>query len=559
MQLLKKWLLASLVLGGTALAGYAQAPATWRWATKGGSAGVDDYCRGVALDERGAVWITGDFKNSFSLAGTPVQAAGGADTYVARLRPNGSAQMVRTFGGLGPEVGVDLDTYGPECAAYITGTYFGPLTLNPGVSLPAPRGQRDVYVTQFDSLGRAVWASTFGSRGSDSGNEVVTSATGEVWATGIFAGDSIQFPDGSRVAKAGGPDDVWVSNHSRTGRFRRGFTLPGTGHEEGRGISVDATGHVLLSGEFDATVQVGGATLTSRGGSDIYLVRYDSLGQVQFYKHWGGAGLDHARGVDADAAGNVYVSGVFTGSVSFDGTVLTSVAGSKDVFVAKLTPTGTLLWVRQIGGPSPVDEGAELEVSATTGNMVLTPNVGAVTTLPNGTVVTGNAQNQLVLKLNSSGQVLWHKLVPGTGGQVINFAVGLDSRENVAVAGSFTGNMTFDALPLAGEPQPTTPGGPLVGDFYVAYLPASAGVLAVAPTTDQRAATFYPNPVAATLHLLTPAGLERATLRDSQGRQVRDWRRPAAALDVADVRPGYYLLRLELLGGAVVHQPLLKQ
>ncbi len=539
----------------------AQGPAAWRWAVAGGSAGVDDYCRGVALDERGAVWATGDFKNSFLLAGTPVQAVGGADAYVVRLRPNGTPLMVRTFGALGPEVGVDLDTYGPECAAYVTGTYFSPQPLNPGVSLPTPRGQRDAYVAQFDSLGRAVWASAFGSRGSDSGNEVVTSATGEVWATGLFAGDTLTFPNGSQVVKAGGPDEVWVSNHSRTGRFRRGFALPGTGHEEGRGISVDATGHVLLTGEFDAAVYLAGDTLQTRGSSDIYLVRYDSLGQVQFYKHWGGAGLDHARGVDADAAGNVYVSGVFTGSVSFDGTVLTSAAGSKDIFLAKLTPTGTLLWVRQIGGPSPVDEGAELEVSGTTGNIVLAPNVGAVTTLPNGVVVTGNAQNQLVLKLNPAGQVLSYKLVPGTGGQVINFAVGLDGQENVAVVGSFTGNMTFDALPLAGEPQPTTPGGPLVGDFYLAYLPASAGVLAAAPAVGPvPTAQVYPNPVTTTLCLDAPVGgVARAILLDGQGRRVRDWPRPVASLDVADVRPGYYLLRLELPDGTVVHQALLKQ
>src|SRR5207248_3090451 len=76
-------------------------------------------------------------------------------------------------------------------------------------------------------------------------------------------------------------------------------------------------------------------------------------GDFGFALRLGGAISDMGRAVAADAAGNVYVTGTFGGTVNFDpgaGTFNLTSAGFDDVFVAKYTSAGALVWAGDIGG-----------------------------------------------------------------------------------------------------------------------------------------------------------------------------------------------------------------
>ncbi|MEX0966449.1 MAG: T9SS type A sorting domain-containing protein [Bacteroidia bacterium] len=63
----------------------------------------------------------------------------------------------------------------------------------------------------------------------------------------------------------------------------------------------------------------------------------------------GASGNDYATSIQTDASNNRFVAGMFSGSVQFGSTTLTSYGGL-DIFVAKISPAGAYLWVRQIGG-----------------------------------------------------------------------------------------------------------------------------------------------------------------------------------------------------------------
>jgi len=64
-------------------------------------------------------------------------------------------------------------------------------------------------------------------------------------------------------------------------------------------------------------------------------------------KQFGGTGDDYARGIDIDASGNIYVSGVFSNSIDFDGLILTA-AGSSDIFLIKMDSNGNIIWGKKI-------------------------------------------------------------------------------------------------------------------------------------------------------------------------------------------------------------------
>ncbi len=107
------------------------------------------------------------------------------------------------------------------------------------------------------------------------------------------------------------------------------------------------------TGSFDHRIifsVIGGQdTLTSAGGKDILVLRYDSLGNLAWARQAGGASND--AGVDAvvDDSGNVYVTGYFSGTARFGRFKLTS-ADVEDFFLAKYDKNGNVMWVTRAGG-----------------------------------------------------------------------------------------------------------------------------------------------------------------------------------------------------------------
>src|SRR5262245_11213651 len=72
-----------------------------------------------------------------------------------------------------------------------------------------------------------------------------------------------------------------------------------------------------------------------------------------FASTFGSSGADDVTSTAIDSAGNVYLTGSFSGTVDFDsgpGTLSRTSAGQSDAYVAKVSPTGALLWVAQFGG-----------------------------------------------------------------------------------------------------------------------------------------------------------------------------------------------------------------
>ncbi len=147
-------------------------------------------------------------------------------------------------------------------------------------------------------------------------------------------------------------------------------TWGGSSAESAKNIAIDPWGNLYVVGEFAGTVNFDpasanpSATITSHNGTvDAFLSKFDANGNLQWVRTWGsgpvggtgGNGRDAANGVAVDGAGNVYVSGLYQGTVEF-GSGITSTSnapmGSNNIFVAKFNSNGTTQWVRTWGGTS---------------------------------------------------------------------------------------------------------------------------------------------------------------------------------------------------------------
>ena len=140
-----------------------------------------------------------------------------------------------------------------------------------------------------------------------------------------------------------------------TGQLRWAKRRGGTSADNGKAITTDGSGNVLVGGSFTGTVDFGGGALSSGGMDDAFLAKYLPDGTPVWSRRMGGTGNDGVTGIALDRSGNAFVTGYFQNAVDFGGGALSS-AGLNDIFVAKYSATGGFLWAKRFGSTGD-DEG----------------------------------------------------------------------------------------------------------------------------------------------------------------------------------------------------------
>jgi len=323
------------------------------------------------------------------------------------------------------------------------------------------------------------WANAMGASGADQSKDVVVDASGNVYTTGYFSG-TVDFDPSAGVynlTSAGG-QDIFISKVDAFGNFMWAKQMRGAGNDVGNSIEVDASGNVYTTGYFQSTVDFDpGATtytFTSAGGQDIFISKLDALGNFVWAKQIGDIGTDTGNSIAIDVSGNVYTTGAFVATVDFDPgatTYMLSSAGSFDIFISKLDPSGNFVWAGKMG-TTVSDIGQTITLDAA-GNVYTTGYFS------NGTVVdfdlgagvynltSAGGQDIFISKLDASGNFVWAKQMGGTLNDVGN-DITLDAAGNVYTTGYFSGTADFD--PSAGLYNLTSAGSQ---DIFISKLDAS--------------------------------------------------------------------------------------
>ena len=131
------------------------------------------------------------------------------------------------------------------------------------------------------------------------------------------------------------------------------YTAGSIKEDEAMDICYDNSGNIISTGYFAGTTTFAtGITLnpSSNGNPDIYISKSTAAGQLIWATKAGGSGSDRATSVKSDSNGNIYITGFYYGTATFGSTILTSVSGSQDGFLAKLDANGNFLWAKSFGG-----------------------------------------------------------------------------------------------------------------------------------------------------------------------------------------------------------------
>ena len=233
---------------------------------------------------------------------------------------------------------IAVDTSGN---VYTTGSFQVTADFDPGAgtyNLTAHAGNNDIFVVKYDAFGNLMWAKSAGESALSISLGMCADASGNVSVTGIFTGSTITF-DAITLNHTGG-SDIFIVKYDAFGNVIWAKTAQGINEDLGESISTDNAGNTLLTGSFSSpTLNFGTITLTNQGSNDIYVVKFDASGNVVWAKSVGGINDDFGQSISTDASGNVLITGNFIStSLSFGTTTLNN-EGVSDIFVAKLDAT----------------------------------------------------------------------------------------------------------------------------------------------------------------------------------------------------------------------------
>ena len=116
-------------------------------------------------------------------------------------------------------------------------------------------------------------------------------------------------------------------------------------------LVVDGEGNSYFTGYYNDTVDFGGVQYTTLGSQDIYTMKINASGNMEWVRVGGGTSIDRGDGITLDTDGNLYVTGLFSGTLTIDSMTWPG-NGSLDIFLTKYTSGGDLLWTKTFGSQS---------------------------------------------------------------------------------------------------------------------------------------------------------------------------------------------------------------
>ncbi|WP_061231429.1 SBBP repeat-containing protein [Leptospira interrogans] len=391
---------------------------TRQWTRLLGVAGAFTTAYGITSDSLGNVYTTG--MTSGNLDGQAL--SGTQDLFVTKYDGNGNKQWTRLLGVAGIQTsarGITSDNLGN---VYTTGTTFGNLD---GQALS---GTQDLFVTKYDGSGNKQWTRLLGVAGATTqANGISRDIFNNLHVSGYTLGNL----DGQALS---GIQDLFVTKYD-TGGNKQWTRLLGVAGQitQANGVAFDSSGNIYLTGRTSGNLD--GQALS--GIQDLFVTKYDTGGNKQWTRLLGVAGVSTtAYGITSDSLGNVYTTGVTSGSL--DGQAL---SGTQDLFVTKYDTGGNRQWTRLLGVAGQITQANGI-ASDSSGNTYLT---GRTSGSLDGQALSGT-QDLFVTKYDSGGNKQWTRLLGIAGVSTTAYGITSDSLGDLYSTGITSGNLDGQIL-----------------------------------------------------------------------------------------------------------------
>ncbi len=309
-----------------------------RWLTGPGTKDGSARMAGIAVDENDNIVLTGDYWLQLIVESDTLSyvyaSPHDVNSFIIRLSPQGNLIWSR---GL---IAVDFTycsgvAYDGNGAYYAIGSFLSNTLVIGSDTLVSDGEHAEVYITKFDEQGNFLWA----HQGFDPPNEdyptaITADAAGNAYMLGNYEGWAIQFED-SILWTSASAWNIFLVKYSPAGKLLWARSADGPFAQFGLSMTFDGQENLVFGGDFQSDTLAFGAHSMIRKNpvEDSYVAGIDKSGHflaAQNYKDL------HLEALRWSAINTVYVSGYFSGSITFNNNQIINAPGKSALFFAPL-------------------------------------------------------------------------------------------------------------------------------------------------------------------------------------------------------------------------------
>ena len=436
---------------------------------------------------------------------------GTEDAWIIKISNTGSLQWQKCVGG--SLMDVFQDVLQTVDGGYIAVGY----SYSNDSNVSGNHGKSDFWIVKLSSTGSLVWQKCYGGSKIDIAYKVIQCMDGEFLIAGSTESND------SNVNGNKGNSDGWLVKVNGSGVLQWQKCFGGMSNDAIRSIQQTADSGFVFTGTTSSSDT---NILGNHGGQDLWVLKLDKTINIQWQKCYGGTQSETGFSVQNTSDGGYIIAGNTT---SNDGDIASGNKGQYDFWVLKLTSSGIISWQKCIGG-SNMDEAYSV-IQTTDGGYVVSGY-----TQSNDIDVIGNHGNTpdyWLVKLSSSGNILWQKCYGGSSTDI-----------------AYTLQQTSDGgLILSGESL--SHDGDVFGnhgnfDFWVVKL--SSITTEISETEKKNEINFYPNPSTGIFNLTNDNDEKLQTIiLDMNGKIIDEFAldsRTEKQLNYVNLADGIYVVRL---------------
>ena len=242
----------------------------------------------------------------------------------------------------------------------------------------ANTGLGDAFIVKYNTSGSVQWVAKIASTAGDTGYGISTDSSGNVYVTGGGGGATVSAfnSDGTTFATTipnAGQGDAYIVKYNTSGFVQWVARVASSGSDIGLAIATDSSGNAYVTGRGGSGLNLTtynsdgtsfSPSLANLGVSDIFVVKYNTSGVVQWAARIATTGSDIGYGIVTDSSGSVYITGqggvssimTYSAAGLAVGPTMSSLS-TADPFIVKYDTSGNVQWVSLLAGTGTTDEG----------------------------------------------------------------------------------------------------------------------------------------------------------------------------------------------------------
>jgi hypothetical protein len=507
----------------------------FEWATQcGNPPNSTDIKSAIVSCPDGCFYLAGEFVDTVQFGSKSMVSSGGTDIFIVKNNAEGEPLWSLKIGAADDEYVRNVCT-DDEGNVIVTGYFYG--TTRIGTDEYASYGGQDIFIAKYNAEGNFLWSFRAGGPMADYLSASAADSDQNIIISGYFY-ESVLFGDSTITASRG--SDIFLAKFDDEGELLWVTAAGGSSSDQVSSAACDPDGHILLAGSYYYDITFSDTTLSTLNPVGVFIAKYLPDGQLEQVFQLDGTSLTTEILITDTPSGNYYISGSFSGQVTFGAKVFDAGEFNEDLYIAKYGGSGDLQWARHAFSTSS-DQVAGLETDAynnlyITGHYLDTIHFDQLT-LPY-TLCCGSREI-FIVNYSADGDVLWSEQISGTRAKVQS--IDLNQQDELLISGLFTEEMTLGQLSLSNY------------DGFRNYVTALHTQLytSVKLPDGKTSMKVFPNPASDKLHILPdlPGNIYDYIITDYSGKAVGYGSlNPGGNVDISYLSAGTYILQLKLPG-----------